>query len=74
MNAKLLKMLRKLNSLSQHEAANRLQVSRALIAIVETEKAPVSRSLELKIKDTFGHKQIEHVRKTMAIFEGETDE
>jgi DNA-binding XRE family transcriptional regulator len=69
MNAKLVKMLRKLNSLSQHEAADRLGVSRALIAMVETEKTPVSRVLELKINDTFGFRQIEHVRETMKVFD-----
>ncbi|MCM3732362.1 XRE family transcriptional regulator [Fictibacillus nanhaiensis] len=75
MNAKLVKMLRRLNSLSQHEAADKLGVSRALIALVETEKAPVSRSLELKIKDTFGLRQIEHVKATMRVFHGgENDE
>ncbi|SFK12285.1 hypothetical protein SAMN04487936_107204 [Halobacillus dabanensis] len=65
MDSKLFKTLRQLNQLTQLQAADRLKVSRALLALVETDKTPISRALERKVNEEFGLEQIEHVKKTM---------
>jgi transcriptional regulator with XRE-family HTH domain len=73
MNAKLLKMLRQLNDISQYELADKLGCSRGLIALTETERQPISRKLERRITETFGTEQIDRVRQAMRVFEGDSD-
>jgi DNA-binding XRE family transcriptional regulator len=73
MEAKIFKTIRQLNALTQSEAAKRLGVSRSILAMVETEKVPISRKLECKIVDCFGFEQLEQVKKAMDIFGGSDD-
>ena len=67
MTVATIKALRKLNGLNQHEFAEVVGVSRALIAIVETNKH--SFMLERKIKETFGESQVAVVQLTMKAIE-----
>lgn len=70
MDAKVFVALRKLNGLSQVEAAKLLGVSRALIAIIETERQPISYRLEQRIKEVFGIQQISVVQLTLQAISG----
>ncbi|WP_173916915.1 helix-turn-helix domain-containing protein [Halobacillus sp. Marseille-Q1614] len=70
MDARVFKTLRRLNDWTQHEAADKLGVSRALLAMVETDKAPISSRLERKINDAFGTDRIDLVKKSIDLFEG----
>lgn len=70
MDAKVFVALRKLNGLSQFEVAEMLGVSRALIAIIETERQPISRNLERRIKQVFGIQQISVVQLTLQAING----
>lgn len=73
MDGKLVKMIRRLNSITQHGLADKLKCSRALIAKIETEQTPVSLDIERKIKEVFGTGHIDKVRETMRAFEGDSD-
>ncbi|MCM3572522.1 helix-turn-helix domain-containing protein [Mesobacillus subterraneus] len=70
MEAKVLIALRKMHGLTQHEIASILGVSRALIAIVETERQPISRNLARKVIETFGEHQIAVVQIALKAIEG----
>ncbi|MEK4200919.1 helix-turn-helix transcriptional regulator [Cytobacillus sp. FSL K6-0265] len=65
MDAKVFTALRKLNGLSQIEVAELLGVSRALIAIIETERQPISHRLEQRVKEVFGVQQISVIQLTL---------
>lgn len=70
MDAKVFVALRKLNGLSQVEAAKLLGVSRALIAIIETERQPISHRLKQRIEEVFGIQQISVVQLTLQAING----
>lgn len=70
METKVFTAIRKMNGLTQTEYAELLGVSRALIAIVETERQPVSRNLARKVIETFGEHQIAVVQIALKAIEG----
>lgn len=73
MDAKTIKLLRKLESITQHELAERIGCSRSLIAQVELEYVPATRQLESKITNAFGISRLDRVRQAMKLFEGDDD-
>ncbi|WP_375373420.1 helix-turn-helix transcriptional regulator [Cytobacillus oceanisediminis] len=70
MGAKVFIALRKMNGLTQFEMAELLGVSRALIAIIETNRQPISRNLERKVIDVFGIHQISVIQLALQAIDG----
>jgi transcriptional regulator with XRE-family HTH domain len=74
MDAKTIKLLRKLEAITQHQLAERIGCSRSLIAQAELEYIPVTRQLEQKITNAFGLSRLDRVKQAMQIFEGDGDD
>ncbi|MCQ6274732.1 helix-turn-helix transcriptional regulator [Bacillus sp. V3B] len=61
MNARLFTTIRKVNGLSQHEMAERLQVSPSLVAKIETGERRCLSKLAEKVVEEFGAEHISKV-------------
>ncbi|MBP1948478.1 helix-turn-helix domain-containing protein [Virgibacillus litoralis] len=65
MDRHLFKNIRELNGLSQYEMAAKIEVSRSLVAKVETGDRGLTLDIVKKVKQEFGVKHIEQVRDVM---------
>ncbi|MBP1950311.1 helix-turn-helix domain-containing protein [Virgibacillus litoralis] len=70
MDRHLFKNIRKLNRLSQYEMAAKIEVSRSLVAKIETGNRGLTLDIIKKVKQEFGVKHIEQVRDVMGPLKG----
>ncbi|SEQ24221.1 DNA-binding transcriptional regulator, XRE-family HTH domain [Virgibacillus subterraneus] len=70
MDRHLFKNIRKLNRLSQYEMAAKIEVSRSLVAKIETGNRGLTLDIIKKVKQEFGVKHIEQIQDVMGPLRG----
>lgn len=65
MNGKLIKLIRDVEGLNQHEFANLIGVSRTTIAYIEAGYISVSSEVASKIYDAIGIERVEEISKLL---------